>query len=179
MRERVIIALLGGLLLCLPVSACNRNKAVHGAPQPPVPPMAGWRVVNLRNDNGTVRATFVPGHRELRGERMWLVIVKDPAIIASSVKDAVEIFRLQSACKKRDLNLLRDKDSDILFVEKDAQCYKHDFVLSIGRIVRASGTVSFIGYRADAESLPDDKQAAIIEYLNAAPFETAPPKEAK
>jgi hypothetical protein len=175
MHRRVMPAVLAGLLLCLSAPGCTRSKPhAPAAPQPPVPPMSGWKIGLLRKENNTIRETFIPEHREGGHERMWVVITDDPTqpLLKTSVNDTVETFRLPAGCQQRDLNLIRKNEDDILFEDKGAKCYKHAFRTTIGRIARSNDTVSFIAYRVDLEKLPDDKRDAIIKYLNAAPLRT-------
>jgi len=140
--------------------------------------MTGWKLELVKNENSTVRETFVPEHREGGHARMWVVINHDPTLplLKTSLNDTVESFRLPAGCQQRALNLIRKDDNDILFEDKDAKCYKHAFRMTIGRIVRSKDTVSFIAYRADVEQLPPDQRSAIIAYLDAAPFDKSKPQ---
>lgn len=157
--------------MCVMIVGC-RSSATAPAPEerPPVEPPPGWRIGRLDTRNNMYRATFVPKQRTYQ-EKLWVAIARNPPYLAKSTDELFDVFKPIFICQNKDVKFLKKEYGDIIFEEKDSDCYGRRYRLTIGRIARGHSTVSFYGYRADQLELPAGDRDFVIKALSSAPLE--------
>jgi hypothetical protein len=172
MRTRFLRNTIGGLI-CLAMAASGCHRQSPNAEHPLPSPMDGWRTTFQMKSGNTRRISYAPVDHALGKERMWAVVVRDPQYINSSPSVLIDTYRPRQICNKTDLKILKQEYNEIVFEEKDSDCYKHNYTYTVGRIARADHAVSFVGYHADVQDLPPQKRDNLIKYLTSVDLETS------
>jgi len=121
-------------------------------------------------------ATFLPKQRTIQ-ERMWIQILRQPEFQSKSIDQLLEILRPHFICKSDDLTVFKKTPTEIVFEEKHSFCYGRPYRLSVGRITRGRGSVSYYAYRADRVDLPQPHVDFILKAINHASLDSSGPSE--
>jgi hypothetical protein len=162
-------------LFSLGLLACHPPKPA--APMgPPIQPPEGWRVGRQEVRKNIYSATFVPKLRTSQ-EKLWITILRKPEFLDKSADDLLPIFQPHFICKSRDLNVIKKDLNEIVFEEKDATCYGQAYRYTLGRVARGRANVSYYGYRADVQQMPNDHRDFVLKTLTSAPLDTSGPPQ--
>jgi hypothetical protein len=110
--------------------------------------------------------------RKTYQQRLWLVQTRDPKIVSKSSDELLAMYRPVFLCQHKDVTVLKSDYGDLLFTEKDSNCYGRLYRLTMGRIAHGRSAVSAFLYRADQLDLPPGDQDFIIKTMTSAPLPT-------
>jgi len=133
-------------------------------------------MISVANNAKSFTETFAPEAREDETRpRMMVEIDRNPHYPMTPESLTEQFIHLVNFyCKKNETKFITRENENIVFERKYTDCHKGPHELLLARVVKAPSTVSFVGYLAITEDIPQAKKDELLKYITSVHLEAPP-----